>query len=142
MKIALVYWLGLSTFHIFLGSFYALVNNTFCEIIPFWKADNHAVTRTYGSGIFPFHRNRPQEKANLLKGIKTTEFFLHEFATFTSTGTGKSTIYRYLTDILRKVRTKLENEDMVLKNWLLSDLDFHSGYSATRNRMAGIYSGM
>ncbi|XP_044177155.1 uncharacterized protein LOC114970457 isoform X2 [Acropora millepora] len=37
------------------------------------------------------------------------------------TGTGKSTIYRYLTDILRKVRTKLENEDMVLKNWLLSD---------------------
>ncbi|XP_067039953.1 uncharacterized protein [Acropora muricata] len=40
------------------------------------------------------------------------------------TGTGKSTIYRYLTDILRKVRTKLENEDMVLKNWLLSDQNF------------------
>ena len=59
-----------------------------------------------------------------MKVIKITEFFLHEFATFTSTGTGKSTIYRYLTDILRKVRTKLENEDMVLKSWLLSDQNF------------------
>ncbi|XP_044166755.1 uncharacterized protein LOC122946920 [Acropora millepora] len=64
------------------------------------------------------------------------------FAIGMPTGTGKSTVYKYLVEIIKKVRQKLADEEVELKDWLLSDQTFEKmGEIMSQNdgKMLGLY---
>ena len=64
------------------------------------------------------------------------------YVLFTLTGTGKSTVYKYLVNVIKNVRKRLSEEDFEMKEWLLSDQTFEKmGELMCQNdgKMLGLY---